>query len=63
LVLELGLGGKFTARSTAWDENRVFLEGDKLEVAMVNGRWVLTALLKGPAPAPNPVQHYFPTEE
>ena len=25
LVLELGLGGKFTARSTAWDENRVFL--------------------------------------
>ena len=29
LVLELGLGGKFTARSTAWDENRVFLEGDK----------------------------------
>ena len=44
LVLELGLGGKFTARSTAWDENRVFLEGDKLEVAVNNGRWVLTHL-------------------
>ena len=44
LVLELGLGGKFTARSTAWDENRVFLEGDNLEVAVNNIRWVLTAL-------------------
>ena len=30
VVLELGLGGKFTARSTAWDGNRVSLEGDKL---------------------------------
>jgi hypothetical protein len=25
VVLELGLGGEFTARSTAWNENRVFL--------------------------------------
>ena len=25
--LELGLAGKFAARSTSWDENRVFLEG------------------------------------
>ena len=42
-------------KSVGWDETRVFLEGDKLEVAMVNGRWVLTALPKGPAPAPEPV--------
>ena len=36
--LELGLGGKFAAKSTGWDENRVFLEGDVLEVAVRNGR-------------------------
>ena len=29
VVLELGLGSKLSAKSTAWDENRVFLEGDK----------------------------------
>jgi hypothetical protein len=61
LVLELGLGGKFTARSTAWDENRVFLEGDKLEVTVNSGRWVLTALPAKP-PEPKPVQHYFPED-
>jgi hypothetical protein len=37
IVFEPGLGGKFSAKSTAWDENRVFLEGDKLEVAVKNG--------------------------
>jgi hypothetical protein len=34
VVLELGLEGKFAAKSTGWDENRVFLEGDKLEVVV-----------------------------
>ena len=34
VVLELGLEGKFSAKSTGWDENRVFLEGDSLEVAV-----------------------------
>jgi RecA-family ATPase len=62
VVLELGLGGKFSAKSTAWDENRVFLEGDKLEVAVVNGRWVLTHLPAKP-PEPKATQHYFPDEE
>jgi len=28
IVLELGTGGKFAAKSTGWDESRVFLEGD-----------------------------------
>lgn len=28
IVLELGLEGKFAAKSTGWDENRVLLEGD-----------------------------------
>ena len=50
ILLELGLGGKFAAKSTGWDENRVFLEGDQLEVAVKNGRWVLTHTFR-PAPA------------
>jgi hypothetical protein len=29
VVLELGLEGKFAAKSTGGDQNRVFLEGDK----------------------------------
>ena len=51
MVLELGLECKFTARSTAWDENRVFLEGDKLEIEVKGSRWVLTHL---PAKPPTP---------
>jgi hypothetical protein len=34
IILELGLQGKFAAKSTGWDENRIFLEGNKLEVAV-----------------------------
>jgi hypothetical protein len=49
IVFEPGLGGKFSAKSTAWDENRVFLEGDKLEVAVNSSRWVVTHLPAGPA--------------
>ena len=45
MVLELGLEGKFAAKSTGWDENRVFLEGDKLVVEVKTGRWVLTTSL------------------
>ena len=41
-VLELAREGKFTAKSGGWDENRVFLEGHKLEVEVKNGRLVLT---------------------
>ena len=42
VILELGLRGKFQAKSSGWDENRTFLEGAVLEVAVRNGRWVLT---------------------
>jgi hypothetical protein len=31
VVLELGVGGKFAAKSSGWDENRTFLEGDVLK--------------------------------
>jgi hypothetical protein len=43
-------------------KNRVFLEGDKLEVSVRNGRWVLTHVPAGPKPVSAPVEHYFPTE-
>jgi hypothetical protein len=63
VLLEMGLGGKLQARSSGWDENRTFLEGAALEVAVRNGRWLLTHVPAGPRPAPPPAQHYFPTEE
>jgi hypothetical protein len=32
VLLEMGLGGKFQAKSSGWDENRTSFEGDVLEV-------------------------------
>jgi hypothetical protein len=61
VVLELGLEGKFAAKSTGRDENRVFLDGDKLEIEVKGGRWVLTHLPAKP-PTPKPVLHYFPDD-
>jgi hypothetical protein len=63
ILLELGLGGKFQAKSGGWDENRTFLEGDVLEVEYAMAARVLTHVPAGPRPAPPPAQHYFPTEE
>ena len=63
VLLEMGPDGKFQAKSSECDENRTFLEGDVLEVAVRNGRCVLTHVPAGPRPAPPPAQHYFPTEE
>ena len=42
-------------------KTRVFLEGDKLEVAVVKGRWVLTHLPAGPLPEPHRSSTTFPT--
>ena len=61
VLLELQRDGKFAAKSVGWDENRVFLEGDKLEVEVKNGRWVLIHLRAAPR-KPEPVRHYFPDE-
>ena len=63
VILEMSQEGKFTAKSSGWDENRTFLEGDALEVAVRNGRWVLTHRPAGPRPAPPPAQPYFPIGE
>jgi hypothetical protein len=62
IVIELGRDEKFAAKSSGWDENKVILEGDKLEVAVVAGRRVVTHVPAGPKPAAAPVEHYFPTE-
>jgi hypothetical protein len=62
VVLELGTGGKFSAKSSSCDENKVFLEGDVLEIAVRSGRWVLTHRPAAPRKALDPVEHYFPTE-
>jgi hypothetical protein len=50
--IELGYDGKFA-------ENLV---GDKLAIEVRNGRWVLTHLPAAPR-EPEPLRHYFPTEE
>jgi hypothetical protein len=54
IFLEMGLGGKFQAKSSGWDENQIFLEGDVLEVAVRNGRWVLTHAPAEPRPTRPP---------
>jgi hypothetical protein len=38
IFLEMGLCGKFQAKSSGWDENRSFSEGDVLKFAVRNGR-------------------------
>jgi hypothetical protein len=63
VLLEIGLGGKFQAKSSERDENRTFLEGDVLEVEYAMAAGLLTRVPARPGPAPPPAQHYFPTEE
>jgi hypothetical protein len=59
VLLEMDLGGKFQQKSSAWDENRTFLEGDVLEVEYAMAARVLTHVSAGPRPAPPPAQHIF----
>jgi hypothetical protein len=51
LLLEVGRDGKFVTKTVGWGENRVSLEGGKLEVAVVNGRRVRTRLPAAPKQA------------
>jgi hypothetical protein len=44
-------------------KNRVFVEGDKLEIAMVRGRWVLTHLPADPRRRRNRLDAIFPATE
>jgi len=47
-VLELGREGKFSAKATGWDENKVIKPGEKIEISAVHGRWLI---VKVPPPA------------
>ena len=42
VLLELGHDGKFSAKSTGWEENRVFLQGEELVIRVEGGRWFIT---------------------
>jgi hypothetical protein len=61
--LEMGVGGKFQAKSSGWDENRTFPKAMFLKLRYAMARWVLTHAPAEPRPARPPAQHYFPTEE
>ena len=37
VLLELGRDGKFAAKSTAWEEDKVFLEDEKLKIFVNRG--------------------------
>jgi len=54
VVLELGHEGKFVTQ--------IKREGDKLEVAVKNGRWLLTHLPASPRPAAELLRCYFPDD-
>ena len=41
----------FNSNALVVDKNGIFVEGDKLEIAVKNGRWVLTHLPAGSRPA------------
>jgi hypothetical protein len=62
ILLEMGREGKFTAKSGGWDENRVLLEDDKLEVAVKKRPLGDDPSASLPPPEPPPVEHYFPME-
>jgi hypothetical protein len=56
VILEMGLGGKIPSEIKRLGREPTFLEGDVLEVAVRNGRWVLTHVPAGPRPALPPAQ-------
>jgi hypothetical protein len=59
IVLELGKEGKFVSQIKRLRSKPGFPEGDKLEVAVKNGRWVLTHLHAGPRPGRNTRRNAF----
>ena len=62
-VLELSREGKFDAKSNGCGREPGFLESDKLEVAVENGRCVVTHLLAGRDRRPNCSDAIFRTTE
>jgi hypothetical protein len=54
ICLNSGTRGIWPPKSSCWDKT-VFPESHKFEIAVKNGRWVLTHLPAGPRPAVEPV--------
>ena len=44
IVLELGHEGKFSARAQGWDENQVIKSGEKIELSVVHGQWLIVKM-------------------
>ena len=44
ITLELGREGKFSAKATGWDENRVLKPGEKIEISAVHVRWLIVKM-------------------
>ena len=42
VLLEMGSDRKFSAKSAAWEENKVVLEGEELVIQVEGGRWFIT---------------------
>jgi hypothetical protein len=58
-----GRGGKISSEIKWLGREPNLSEDDVLEIAVRNGRWVLTHAPAEPRPARPPAQHYFPTQE
>ena len=43
-MLELGREGKFSAKATGWDENKVLKAGEKIEISAVHGCWLIVKM-------------------
>jgi hypothetical protein len=39
VLLEMGRDGKFSAKSDAWEENKVILESEETVIRVSGGRW------------------------
>ena len=40
-LLEMGRDGKFSAKSSAWEDNKVVLEGEEVVIQVEAGRWFI----------------------
>jgi hypothetical protein len=41
VLLEMGRDGKFSAKSKAWEDNKVILEGEEMVIRGEGGRWFI----------------------
>jgi hypothetical protein len=43
-MLDLGREGKFSAKATGWDENKVIKPSEKIEISAVHVRWLIVKM-------------------